>query len=70
MLCCHLYLLLRLYRLQLVVILTHFPHKSFFQPQNFIQLNQLFRELGLPQCMEGCKSFRGILTDSCANTLK
>lgn len=68
--CCRLYLLLRLHWLQLVVILTHFPHKFFFQPQNLIQLNQLFRELGLPQCVEGCKSFRGILSGSRANALK
>lgn len=49
------YLVLRLHRVQLAVILAHFPHKIFFQTQDLVELNQLLGELGLPQCMMGCE---------------
>lgn len=45
--------MLRLHRLQLGVILAHFPHKIFLQVQYFVELDQFLGELSLSQCMMG-----------------
>lgn len=58
--------MLGLHRLQVSVVLTHFPHKSFFQPQHFVQLNQLLGKLSLPQRVMGCK---GVLANSAISVL-
>lgn len=47
------YLMFCLHGFQMTVVLTHFLDKSLLKRQNFIQLNQFFRHLSLPQCMLG-----------------
>lgn len=63
------YLVLWLHRLQLGVVLAHFLHKSFLQAQHFVQLDQFLGELGLPQCMTGCKGLRGVLPNNAGDIL-
>lgn len=51
------HLVVGLHGLQLTVVLTHLPHKSFFQAQHFVELDQLLGELSLAQSVMGREGF-------------